>query len=416
MDGSSINLLDRDVFMNEVPHQWFSWLRDNAPVYRHREPEGPGFWVISKHEDVVAVNRNSSVFSSDQRLGGVIGLEESLTNFEVASGSELDNASELPKLILTMDPPDHTRYRKLVNKGFTPRMIDRLEPRLRAVATEIVDAAVAKGSIDFVVDVAAEFPLVVIAEMLGVPHQDRTKLFHWSNQLLSGDDDPEYAVSEQETMSAQIQMFMYAQQLAEQRRGAPRDDIVSTLLSADIDGTTLSELDFNMFFVGLAVAGNETTRNAIAQGMNAFLQNPEQYKLLVEDPSLITSATEEILRWATPAMYFRRTVTEDTEIRGQHIAAGDKVSIWYISANRDEDQFHRPFDFDITRSPNNHVSFGGGGPHFCIGAILARMEIRLIFEELIKRAPSITALEPPVRLRSNFINGLKHLKMQLAEH
>jgi cholest-4-en-3-one 26-monooxygenase len=150
--------------------------------------------------------------------------------------------------------------------------------------------------------------------------------------------------------------------------------------------------------------------------MNAFLENPEQYKLLVEDPSLITSATEEILRWATPAMYFRRTVTEDTQIRGQHIAAGDKVSIWYISANRDEDQFHRPFDFDITRNPNNHVSFGGGGPHFCIGAILARMEIRLIFEELIKRAPSITALEPPVRLRSNFINGLKHLKMQLAEH
>jgi cytochrome P450 len=169
MDGSSINLLDRDVFMNEVPHQWFSWLRDNAPVYRHREPEGPGFWVISKHEDVVAVNRNASVFSSDQRLGGVIGLEESLTNFEVASGSELDNASELPKLILTMDPPDHTRYRKLVNKGFAPRMIDRLEPRLRAVATEIVDAAVAKGSIDFVVDVAAEFPLVVIADVAPSP-------------------------------------------------------------------------------------------------------------------------------------------------------------------------------------------------------------------------------------------------------
>ncbi len=209
-------------------------------------------------------------------------------------------------------------------------------------------------------------------------------------------------------------MFGFAQKLAEARRAAPRDDIVTTLLQAEIDGDHLSDIDFNMFFLLLAVAGNETTRNAIAHGMNAFLENPDQYRLFGDDLSLSGSATEEILRWASPVMYFRRNATEDTELRGQHIAAGDKVAIYYASANRDEDVFDAPFVFDIARSPNDHIAFGGGGPHFCLGASLARMEIQVLFEELVQRAPKVEALGPPDRLRSNFIGGIKHLPVSLG--
>jgi cholest-4-en-3-one 26-monooxygenase len=229
-----------------------------------------------------------------------------------------------------------------------------------------------------------------------------------------GSEDPENAVSQEEVGAAQVEMFMYANELAQQRRKEPRDDIITALLDAEIDGDRLSEMDFNLFFLLLAVAGNETTRNAIAHGMNAFLDNPDQYDALVQDPSLVNSATEEILRWASPVMYFRRNVLHDTELRGQEIKEGDKVAIYYISANRDEEVFDEPFKFDIQRSPNDHLAFGGGGPHFCLGANLARMEIRILFEELVKRVPKITALGDADRLRSNFIGGIKHLPVDLS--
>ena len=409
MELADIDLLDRDRFTEGIPHEWFTYLRANAPVYKHPEPDGPGFWVMSKHADVITCNRDAASFSSQAARGGVVGLEE-----RAGGPSEAEAAGG--NLMLFMDPPDHTRYRKLVNRGFTPRMIGQLEPHIRELTDQVLDAAVAKGDeMDFVVEVAAELPLEVIAELIGVPRDDRHKIFEWSNRMI-GSEDPEYSVTDEEVFQAQVEMFMYAQQLAEQRRSNPVDDIITALLSSEVDGESLSDMDFNLFFLLLSVAGNETTRNAISHGMNAFLENPEQYQLLVSDPDRhLPGAVEEILRWASPVMYFRRNCTKDTVVGGETIREGDKISLWYISANRDEDVFDDPFRFDITRDPNPHIAFGGGGPHFCLGAQLARLEIRMLFEELAGRYPRIEALGPPDRLRSNFIGGIKHLPVALHE-
>ena len=402
---SDIDLLDRDVFTNGIPHEWFTYLRNNHPLIHHPEPDGPGFWVITKYADVYAVGRDAGTYSSDQDHGGVVGLEDMEIDPDFSGGA---------KFMLMMDPPEHTRQRKLVNKGFTPRMINSLERHIRELTNRILDDAIAKGDCDFVVDVAAELPLQAIAELIGVPQEDRHKIFDWSNRMV-GSEDPEYAVSEENVNEARIEMFMYAQQLADERRGAPKDDILSTLLGAEIDGNKLTEMEFNLFFMLLSVAGNETTRNAIAHGMNAFLEHPDEYDKLVQDPvGMIGSATEEILRWASPVMYFRRNATQDTELRGQTIKAGDKVSIWYVSANRDEEVFDDPFTFDIERSPNEHIAFGGGGPHFCLGSSLARMEIHVLFEELALRVPTLRQLGAADRLRSNFIGGIKHLPVDLT--
>ena len=331
MELSDINLLDRDKFTQGVPHEWFTYLRANAPVYKHPEPEGPGFWVITKYDDVVTVGRDGATYSSDQKRGGVVVLEEQPDmNFEQGGN-----------LMLTMDAPEHTRYRKLVNRGFTPRQMRMLEPHIRELTSKIIDEVIEQGGCDYVVDVAAEVPLQVIAEMLGVPQEDRHKLFEWSNRMI-GSEDPEYMVSQEEVMNAQVEMFMYANELAAKRREKPRDDIISALLNAEVDGDQLSEMDFNLFFLLIAVAGNETTRNSISHGIKAFCDFPEQYQLLVDDPSRAQSATDEIVRWASPVMYFRRNVTRDTVLRGQELKEGDKVSIWYISANRDEDEIRPP--------------------------------------------------------------------------
>jgi cholest-4-en-3-one 26-monooxygenase len=350
------------------------------------------------------IGRDGVTFSSDQSRGGVIGLEEPVMN-----PPDFGDA----KIMLMMDAPQHTRYRKLVNRGFTPKMINALEGHIRDMTVALVDKACVQSDVDFVVDVAAELPLMMIAELIGVPLEDRHKLFDWSNRMV-GSEDPEYAVSDDLAMNAQMEMFAYAQQLAEARRLEPRDDIISTLLGAEIDGDALTDLEFNLFFMLLAVAGNETTRNAISHGVNAFLENPEQYDRLVADPSgMIESASEEILRWASPVMYFKRYVTKPTEVGGVNLSPGEKVSMWYVSANRDEEVFADPFSFDIGRDPNPHIAFGGGGPHHCLGSSLARMEIRVLFEELAHRVPRLEALDTPAPLRSNFIGGIKHLPVRL---
>jgi len=406
VDVAQIDLLDRDRFTQGIPHEWFTWLRANAPVYHHDEPDGAGFWVITRYDDIVTANRDAASLSSSQELGGVVTLEGPTAPFP---GTEMAG-----NMMLFMDPPDHTRYRKLVNRGFTPRMIGALEPHVRELTVGIVEAALAKRECDFVVDVAAELPLEVIAELLGVPREDRHKLFDWSNRMV-GSEDPEYQVSEEHVTEAQIEMFMYAQALAEKRRAEPQDDIVTTLLTSEIDGDSLSEMDFNLFFMLLSVAGNETTRNAIAHGMNAFLENPDQWALLVSDPDRhMATAVEEVLRWASPVLFFRRNARKDVTLSGQTIRAGEKISLWYISGNRDEAIFDDPFRFDITRDPNPHIAFGGGGPHFCLGAQLARLEIRLLFEELARRVPRLEQLGEPDRLRSNFIGGIKHLPVRLV--
>jgi cholest-4-en-3-one 26-monooxygenase len=298
-------------------------------------------------------------------------------------------------------------------------MINALEPRIREMVVRILDRAIAKGTCDFVIDVAAELPLEVIAELIGVPNEDRHRIFEWTNQSLGaadgGEVDPEYFISEDRIRQSRIEMFLYVQELCKQRRNEPQDDIMSELVQAELDGDKLTDFELNAFFLFLSAAGNDTTRNAAAHGLNAFLEHPQEYDKLVRDPvGLVGSATEEILRWASPVMYLRRNVTCDTELRGQALKAGDKVSLWYLSANRDEAVFEDPFRFNIERQPNEHVAFGGGGPHFCLGASLARLELRVLFEELVRRVPVLRSLGAPAHLRSNIVAGIKHLPVDLS--
>jgi cholest-4-en-3-one 26-monooxygenase len=398
-----IDLTDLDAFQRGEHHEMFRRLRAEEPVAWHDLPDGKGFWNLVTHPDVLRVNRDSTLFSSERE--GVVGFY---------------NPDELPPqaadqrgvMLLFTDPPKHTRYRKLVNKGFTPRMIGVLEKYLEHRTTRIIDEMIEVGSCDFVTDFAAELPLQAIAEIMGVPQEDRKLLFEWSNRMI-GIDDPEYGGTE-DNMTAMTELYMYVNQLAAARRTDPRDDIVTKLINAEIDGDKLTGDEFDFFMLLLTVAGNETTRNTTSWGMHALMQNPDQYKLLHENPELLDSAVEEILRWASPVLHFRRTATADTEINGQAIAKDDKVVMWYISANRDENVFADPYTFDITRSPNDQVAFGGGGTHFCLGANLARAELRVLFRELIERVPDMEMTADPDILRSNFIGGVKHMPVKFS--
>jgi cholest-4-en-3-one 26-monooxygenase len=281
-----------------------------------------------------------------------------------------------------------------------------IEQSLAARATKIIDLVIEKGACDFVTEVAAELPLQAIADIMGVPQQDRGRLFDWSNRMV-GLDDPEYASTDGTVASAEL--YAYVNDLARQRRAEPRDDIVTVLVNAEIDGDKLSEVEFDMFMLLLTLAGNETTRNSTSFGMWALMENPEQYARLREHPELMESAVEEMLRWASPVLHFRRTATADTDLHGQRIAKGEKVVMWHISANRDEAVFTAPLRFDITRAPNNHVAFGGGGPHHCLGAYLARMQLRLILGEIVARIPDMQLAAKPELLRSNVLRGVKHM-------
>ncbi len=400
MSLADIDLTDPDAFVPGVPHEWFARLRSEAPVYWHEEAEGSGFWAVTGYEDCVTVNREWQTFSS---MKGAVYL------WDVP-----EEALEQQRMImLNMDPPLHTRYRLLVNKGFTPRMINALEEQMRERTREILDNVAKRGECDFVVDVAAELPLQVIADMVGVPQEDRHKIFDWSNRMIGG-DDPEYGLTEEDRQMASIELYAYASQLAAERRLDPHQDLISILTQAEVDGERLSELELDLFFLLLSVAGNETTRNLISHGMLALLDNPDQLAKLRADRSLMAPAVEEMLRWGTPVMNFRRTATHDTELGGQQIKEGDKVVFWHISANRDESVFEDPYTFDITRSPNEHVAFGSGGPHYCLGANLARMEIRVMFEELLDRFTEMEIIGEVTRLRSNFINGIKHIPLRVS--
>jgi cholest-4-en-3-one 26-monooxygenase len=404
-DLSDIDLLNPDDFVAQKHHEWFRRLRAEAPVFWFDDGPDEGFWNVVKHEDVVLVNRDSALFSS--QIGGTQIFSRRRAREMGIDPDEAEGYAGRGVIMLEMDPPKHTRYRLLVNKGFTPRMIGLLEQALRTRATHIIDQVIEKGEADFVVDIASELPLQAIAEIMGVPQEDRVKLFEWSNRMI-GAGDPEFM--DGESGNAMAELFMYSNQLAEKRREDPRDDVVTKLLNAEIDGDKLSELEFDMFMLLLAVAGNETTRNATAHGMYALLQHPEQFDYLQQDPEgRMEIAIEEILRWASPVLHFKRTTTADTEIRGTEIKEGDQVVMWYISANRDEDVFDDPYTFDVTRDPNPQIAFGGGGNHFCLGANLARMELRLIFEEITKRMPDMQLASEPDRLRSNFIGGIKHM-------
>lgn len=390
-----------------VPHEAFTTLRKESPVYWHqnagiRPDDGVphrGFWAVTKYDDIVRISKDPGTFSSAR--GG--------TNAEDYHEEDL---SQIQILMVNMDPPDHVKFRRLVSMGFTPRMVSKIEPKVREAARNIVDAIIEKGSCDFVRDIAAELPLIVIADLLGVPQEDRQKLFDWSNRLI-GFDDPEFQTSIVDAREAAQEIWMYANQLAEDKKGKGGDDFVSVLIAAEIDGEQLDEMQFDAFFLLLAVAGNETTRNLISGAMRALLENPEQWAKLKADPSLVTSATEEFLRWVTPVNYFRRTATKDTEIRGQKIKENDKIVMFYASANRDEDVYKDGQKFDIARTPNDHLAFGIG-QHFCLGNGFARLEIRIMFEEIIKRLPDIQMTAKPRQLRSNFINGIKEMPVKFT--
>jgi cytochrome P450 len=310
-----------------------------------------------------------------------------------------------------MDPPRHTQVRNLINRGFTPRRIEAMKGRVRSLAAEIVDAVAAKGECDFVTEIAAELPLLVLADLLGVPHDDRHKLFDWTNRLI-GLEDPEYG-SPIEAQAALMELFLFFANLANQRREVPTDDLISVLVHAEIDGQKLTPPELSMMFFLLVVAGNETTRNAITGGLLALHDFPGEREKLLARRDLLPTAVEEMIRWHTPVMQFRRTATEDTEIAGQRIAENDKVVMFYGAANRDASVFADADHFDVTRSPNPHVGFGIGG-HFCLGASLARAEMRILFEELFDRLPDIRVSGEPERLRSNFINGIKHLPVRFT--
>lgn len=396
---ADVDLANLDTFVEDVPHDMFDLLRRDAPAYFHPEPNGAGFWCIVRYADLQQISHDWAHYSSEW---GVT-LHES-------DESQLEQQR---MMMLMMDPPRHTKLRLLVNKGFTPRVVDRLHQRIREISVDIVEQAAAQGHCDFVVDVAAELPLRVIAEMMGVPQADRHKVFEWSNRLI-GSEDPEYAVSAEDATGAAVEMFKYANDLAADKRAHPGDDIVSTLLNAEVEGERLTDLEFDMFFELLAVAGNETTRNLISHGMRALIEHPDQRALLVDDPSLLGSAVDEMLRFASPVMYMRRTAQSDLELHGETIKAGDKVALWYIAANHDPDVFDDPHRFDVRRTPNDFVAFGGGGPHFCLGSHLAKLEITVMFEELLARVPNAEFAGPVQRLRSNFINGIKHMPVEFS--
>ncbi len=383
---------------NGFPYAVFDDLRKHDPVHWHEdEIEGVPFWAVTRHEDIMTVSRDNKLFSSWGRTS------------IFREPNKIENELEQQRLILVnQDPPEHTRLRGLVNKGFTPRMIRALESRIREFTDELVTRALAKGEGDFVEDISSELPLEVIAEIMGAPLEDRAKIFDLSNRLIAYDDD-EYAVDPNDLTIAAMEMYAYSDELRKDREINPKDDVVTRLAQAEVDGDKLNELEFNLFFLILAVAGNETTRNAITHGMRAMLEHPDQWKKLQDDPSLAMKAADEIIRWGHPLIQFRRTATADTELSGVKIAKGDKVVIYYPSANFDEDVFDDPYTFDITRDPNPHVSFGGGGPHFCLGAHLARLEVGIMFEQLALRLPDIKLAGEPERLKSNFIHGIKRM-------
>ncbi len=390
MKVAEVDFYDPDTFEAGPPFDLFNEFREKKPVYWNAQEEGPGFWVVTRYDDVVATSQDYDSYLS----GHGVFIDDSV------GGSEL--------MLVNMDAPKHSGLRNLVNKGFTPKMIRRMEPHVRDIAATIIDNIAKKGECDFVTEVAVELPLQVIAELIGIPQADRHQIFQWSNQMIAV-GDPEYSPTMDTATQAAAEIFAYSSKLTADRRENPKDDLLTVLLEAEVEGEKLEDLEINIFFLLLAVAGNETTRNLISGGMLAFFENPDQWQRLKNDASVMPTAVEEMLRWVSPIMYFRRTASKANVIHGQQIKEGDKVTIWYGSANRDPDAFEKPNEFDVGREPNAHVAFGAGGPHFCLGSSLARLEIRLMFEEILKRLPDIRLDGDVSLLRSYFINGYKHM-------
>ena len=404
-----IQILDNDIWAERVPHPEFAALRARAPVAWFDEPDGnSGFWAITRLDDLVEVHRDHRTFSS--QVGGT----------ELEELEKDPEAREARRTMLETDPPEHTRIRKLVSRSFTRRAIEKWESTARALIAENIDRSLLGHQVDFVETVARRFPIQMISKLLGVPDRDAEELFHWADAVVyhSDPDFSELLYDKDDTdpyrqlpfrSPSSLKVFEYAQRLAWEKAKHPEADVVSILAASE----DLTPQEFQTFFLLLVIAGNETTRHSLSHGALALAEFPDQLDRLREEPDLINTATEEILRWASPQIHFRRTAVCDTELAGVPISTGDKVVTWYISANYDERAFADPFALDLARNPNPHVTFGGGGPHICLGAWMARLEVRFFLEEVTRRIRCIRLDGKPQRIRSNFINGLKHLPLIL---
>jgi cytochrome P450 len=413
MPLSDVDLADNDRFLDGVtPWRMFTTLRRHDPVHWQAEPApNSGFWAVTRHADIVRVDRDPETFTSTR----FVNLEE-----------VDDDLMAIRRSMLEADGARHHALRRLLQRDFSHRAVARYEVFLRGLTARTLDAALVKGSFDFVAEIAADFPINVLARMLGVPDGDTQKLIEWGNRII-GNTDPDYAdvlLHSEESeryrnlpfrSPAALEVFAYGRELAAERRGGPGDDLVSKLVNqTPSDGVPLSDNDFDNYFLLLVVAGNETTRHAISHSMLALLEHPDQLARLRDDPSLMSTAVEEFLRWASPVYHFRRTATRDVELGGKRIREGDKVVLWFASGNRDEDVFTDPHGFDVTRTPNDHLTFGKGSPHFCLGNTLARLEIRVMFEELLQRLAGIRLAGEVRRVRSNFVNGIKELPVEVT--
>ncbi|GAB2760536.1 cytochrome P450 [Nocardioides salsibiostraticola] len=399
---------DPETNEKSIPHEEFQALRDASPIHWIEQPQssrdgmstesGNGYWALSKHADVSAVSKDSKNFSTEEN-GAIIRFQE---------GMEREMVEMQSVILINQDAPHHTAHRRIISRGFTPRAISALDEIMESRANQIVKDAVAKGTGNFVEDVAAELPLQAIADFIGVPQEDRRKLFDWSNAMLSY-DDPEIEV-DPDVAAAEI--LGYSMALAADRKVNPQDDIVTKLINADADGRGLTDDEFGYFVILLTVAGNETTRNAITHGMNAFFHNPEQWELWKNERP--ETMVDEVIRYATPVSSFQRTALADVQVGNTLVTKGQRVGLFYASANFDTDVFEDPFRFDITRNPNPHVAFGGHGAHYCIGANLARQEVKLMFNALADHAPDINMVAEPRRLRHAWINGIKDLQVNYS--
>jgi cholest-4-en-3-one 26-monooxygenase len=393
---AGFDFTDPDLYAHRVPNEEFAELRRAAPIWWNEQPDSGfddgGFWVVSKHADIMEISRNSDLFSSWENTA------------IIRHGGDIRDSIDVQRLILlNLDPPQHTKLRQIVSRGFTPRAINNLRELLAERAQNIVRTAIESGTGDFVADVACELPLQAIADLIGVPQEDRKKIFEWSNVMV-GYDDPEFGDA---GMIAAAELVGYSMAMAEDRKQSPRDDIVTRLVNAEVDGDRLSSDEFGYFVILMSVAGNETTRNAISHGMVAFFDHPEQWELYREQRP--ATAADEIVRWATPVTVFQRTAKADTVIGGQEVKKGQRLGLFYRSANFDEDVFSEPAKFDVLRDPNPHLGFGGTGAHYCIGVNLARMEIDLIFNAIADAMPNIALAGEAERLRSGWLNGIKRL-------
>lgn len=399
MIPADFDFLDANLNLERLPVAELAELRKSEPVHWVDVPGGTGgfgdkgYWLVTKHADVKDVSKRSDVFGSSPD-GAIPVWPQEMTRDAI----DLQRA-----VMLNMDAPQHTRLRKIISRGFTPRAVGRLEAELAERAQKIAETAAAAGSGDFVEQVSCELPLQAIAGLLGVPQEDRDKLFRWSNEMTAG-EDPEYA--DVDPAMSSFELITYAMKMAEERAKNPTEDIVTQLIEADIDGEKLSDDEFGFFVIMLAVAGNETTRNSITHGMIAFSQNPDQWELYKKERPGTTA--DEIIRWATPVSAFQRTALEDAELSGVQIKKGERVVLSYRSANFDEEVFDDPHSFNILRDPNPQVGFGGTGAHYCVGANLARMTINLIFNAIADHMPDLKPIGEPERLKSGWLNGIKH--------